>query len=221
LWNYECNRPEIVKDEKFVFRMGNDGGGMVNVGNFLIACQTLRTRFEFQGLPLRPLSRQVWEHCGVKLRSLFICNCDVDDKTVKNVILYCIELTQFHVQSSKESYELELNPDGASYRGVFCSEGILDELIERKFQQRKLVSLELFFAVRVPTRMYQKLFQIYPCVRTFGHGFRSSLHSIDFKNFHVTHYNSAEEWPVLPPLIENFTSNIVNNALSWKRTKVK
>jgi hypothetical protein len=26
---------------------------------------------------------------------------------------------------------------------------------------------------------------------------------------------------VLPPLIENFTSNIVNNALSWKRTKVK
>lgn len=125
---------------------------MGQMDNFALKCVALRPDFEFHGISLRLLSLNWWEIFGGRLTSLFLYKCDIDEKTLADIILHCSNLTT-----------LSIRP----YMTRTYSEDFLDDLIAEKVEQKNLQSLTLY-AIVVSDEWCQKLFIIYPNIQTLS-----------------------------------------------------
>ena len=175
-WNDACNNLGIIMCEKFVFHRGN----VAHMKACFTKCKILRSNLEFYGLSLQHIPSIVWKYAGARIKSLFICDCELDDDTMGDIIFYCSDLTSLSVVTPPGPYE----PNR-----LFCSESALDALIRHKVVQKNLQSFQLLTLIYVSPRMYRKIFEIYPNIRTFGVGNSNTY---------------VKEKLVLPQMIENF-----------------
>lgn len=200
-WNEACNHSDIIDCERFIFHFGYDDD-LKRIARFIVRCRTLRRDIEFLGLHLRTLPDTVWEQCGARIKSLFIRECTVNNRTIRNIILHCSNLKIFRVESK--------DPKKKS----FCSEYILDDLIKSKVERKNLFSFNLHSSYPISIEQYQKILRIYPCIRTFGLGSscaRSRLHYVNtWTLLPRPNYVDLE----LPSTIENFTCKEVYSSKS-------
>lgn len=186
-WNEACNHPDITRYEKFVFRRATfDNDNMECMVLCIQNCRVLRKKLEFHRVALSKLPSSIlWKECGTRIESLFLHECAVNDDTIKNIIIYCSNLTSFYLSLWPYSSE-DLK---------FCSEVTLDDLINSKVERRRLHSFKLHFP-GVTTEMFQKIFRIYPCIRTFGLGCNGTI--FDHENLEP------------PAMLENFTCKAIH-----------
>ena len=201
LWNDACNRLEIVRNEKFVFRTGNDYDDIEQMGAHIARSKTIRSSLEFQGLPLLKLPSFVWHRCGAQIRTLFLYKCSMNDETMKNIIIHCHNLTHLCLKTSKVFSKHR----DYKRKQLFCSEAAIDELVMLKVVRKNLISLKVIDNILIQC---QKIFQVFPCIRTLG------------LDVWAPNPNEEEEW-ILPASLENFIVKTIYIRPSWKMPMVK
>jgi hypothetical protein len=161
---HACDHPRIVKCEKFVFRPSHDEeDDLTYLAASIRKCEIFRSHFEFHGLSLWQFPSNVWERCGRHVKSLFIHECEIADWTIFDIVLHCSDLISFHVQSLSNCVH--------GRNEIFCTKITLDNLIRLNVVRKSLRSFKLFGPFSLPAGMYDKIFQIYPNIRTLGKGF--------------------------------------------------
>ena len=81
------------------------------------------------------------------------------------------------------------------------------------------MSFELFINWPLRNETFEKIFQIYPCIRNFGQGFYSMMQTIvEHNRYHDI--NPVGRW-LTPPLIENFVAQTADINGSWSMPNVK
>lgn len=161
LWYHCCTRLSIVKNEKLVFRSGYS---IQEITKLLTSRHYVNFNLEFQGMPVDTFPTVIWKNCGDKIISLDFHECKLSDKTIKNIIILCTNLKHFKFQTSYCAIDGHIEH-------VFCSPKTLDELISNKIVRKSLVTFELFVDdPHLPSNIFRKIFQIYPCVKNFSTG---------------------------------------------------
>ena len=171
---------------------------MKHLGECILRCTTLRSDFEFQGLPILYLPSKVWEHCGGHIQSLYLLDSGVNDETMKNIIICCVNLA--HLRIRYPFSDSMIYKDERKGR-AFCSEKAIKEMVERKIVRNNLVSFDLFIDYVLSNGTFARIFLIFPQIRNLGRGFYSIDDSLDIIRMC---YVPEDRW-TLPSMIENFT----------------
>jgi len=152
----------ITKNEKFVFRTRF---GIQDIAKFLLKPDLLVINLEFQGLPLSSLPADTWKWCGHRVQSLEFYDCRGNDETMKNIILHCVNMTSFKIDTTFCAAKFGNDK-------CFDAPRLMDELIRQGVKRTNLHTFEMFIDedtyLPESALVLSKIFFIYPCIKHFS-----------------------------------------------------
>lgn len=205
-WFYDaCNQVSILKNEKLIFRKLCS---IEEIIENISVCKYLILNLEFQSLPLDKLDENFWKTYGCRIYSLIFYKCNITNKTIKNVIIYCENLKYWSLYTN-----IEVNDRLRHTVKVFY------DLLEAKIIRIRLETFKIFLHDDpIWSSVMEIIFQIFPNIKKFItncwcteniNRVNSPLYSTnEFTKFAT--WNRIDKW-IKPSLVEKLYIDIPNH----------